>query len=214
MNAGLPEPPGLRMCRRQHYTSGESHVFKTMVNSRKSTVLIADAEPVARLGLVRLIDSHHELQVVGEADGLSGARDLCTRLKPDIVILDPSMADGFAFIRDVRRWSARAQVVAFTRLDDVLSVRRAFNAGVCGYVTRLDSVAAVMAVLLAAARGERRVGARVGNALLDRLGKRRAVADETVAGWPRPIGEDHGLIIDPDLSQRAAWCPDEENRAD
>lgn len=140
-----------------------------MAIPKKSTVLIADAEAVARCGLVHLVNSHKELRVCGEADGLPGARELCTRLKPDIVVVDPAMGDGFAFIRDVRRWSVRAQVVAVTGLEDALSVQRAFQAGVCGYVTRRDPVAAVMAAIVGAVRGERHVGPRVEHVLLEQL---------------------------------------------
>jgi DNA-binding NarL/FixJ family response regulator len=214
MNAGFPARARLHIGVGQHSISSESHATKTMPNSKKTSVLIADAEPVARCGMVRLIESHAELHVVGEADGLPGARDLCTRLKPQIVIVDPAMADGFAFIRDVRRWSARAQVVAFTVLEDIPSVQRAYRAGVCGYVSRLDSVESLMEVLLAAARGEKRVGARVRRVLMDWFANSRPEDDEHNGFCNRPVGEEHGSTLDTDLSRRAALFPDEEYGAD
>ncbi len=159
-----------------------------MVTFRKSTVLVAIREPVTRWGLIQLIDSHSDLRVVGEADGLTGARELCTRLKPDVVIVDPAMSGGCAFIQDVRHWSARAQVVAFTGQEDAASVERAFTAGVTGYVTRLDSVAAVIGTILGASRGERCIGPRLAHVL-------RECLSGTRGGTPAPAREAQGTSL-------------------
>ncbi|MEO7318275.1 MAG: response regulator transcription factor [Chthoniobacteraceae bacterium] len=135
----------------------------------KANVIVADAEAVARFGLVKLIDSHKQLRVCAEAESLSAARELCAKHQPEVVVLDPAMGDGFAFIKDVPRWSPRTRVVAMTGLEDALSVQRAFKAGACGYVTRRDPVAAVIAAILGAVAGERHVGPRVEHVLLERL---------------------------------------------
>lgn len=132
-------------------------------------MFIADGEAVARCGLAHLVASHKELRVCGEADGLPEAREQCARLQPEIIVLDPAMRDGLAFIREMRRRCRHAHIVAFTGLDDALSVQRAFQSGVCGYVTRRDPVSAVMAAILGAVRGERHVGPRVEHVLLELL---------------------------------------------
>ena len=140
-----------------------------MATPKKAAVFIADGEAVARCGLAHLVASHKELRVCGEADGLTEAREQCVRLQPDIIVLDPGMSDGLAFIREMRRRCRHAHIVAFTGLEDAISVQRAYRAGVCGYVTRRDPVSAVMAAILGAVRGEKHVGPRVEHVLLDRL---------------------------------------------
>jgi len=140
-----------------------------MAHPQKASVVIADSEPVSRCGLRRLIDSHTSLRVCAEAEQLSAARDLCAQHKPDVVVLDPSMGDGFAFLRDLRRWSARTQAVVFTGLSDATSVQRAFKAGACGYISRRDPVTALMAAIVAATQGERHVGPRIERVLLEKL---------------------------------------------
>jgi DNA-binding NarL/FixJ family response regulator len=132
-------------------------------------VVIADAEPVARCGLRHLIESHEALRLCAEAEHLPLARELCVKHKPAVLVLDPAMGDGFAFIRDLRRWSARTQVVAFTALGDAASVQRAFKAGACGYVTRRDPVAALLGAIVGAVSGERHVGPGVERVLLEKL---------------------------------------------
>lgn len=152
-----------------------------MPNSRKANVLVVDAEAVARFGLVQLINSQAHLRIVGEAETLPMARELASRLKPEVVVLDPALGDGLHFIKDLARLKARPQVVAFTALEDALSVQRAFQAGVCGYVARRDPVADLIAAIVAAVDGRRHVGQRIERVLLERLscGAVQLTGDET-----------------------------------
>ena len=158
-----------------------------MPNSRKANVLVVDAEPVARFGLVQLINSQARLRVCGEGENLREVRALLARLKPDVVVLDPALGDGEHFIRDLVRSKAAPRVVAFTAQEDALSVQRTIQAGVCGYVTRRDTVADVIAVILAAVDGKRLVGPRTNALLLGRIadGTVRVSGDEIAVLSPR-----------------------------
>jgi DNA-binding NarL/FixJ family response regulator len=142
-----------------------------MAQIRKADVLIADPEPIARTGLVHLVNSHLLLHVCGEAENSGSARELCARLHPSVLVLDPAMGDGLALLKDLSRWSPGTRVVIFTALHDPLSVQRAFKAGACGYVSRRDPVAAVMLAIVCAVEGKRQVGPAVEDALLDGLAR-------------------------------------------
>lgn len=135
----------------------------------KSRVLIVDSEPIVRYGLMRLIDAQKTLCVCGDADSLPVARDWCRLEKPDVVILDPAMGDGFGFIREVPRWHKSTRVVVLTALEDALSVQRAFTAGAAGYVTRRDPLTALLIAVEGALKGERHVGPRVEHVVLNTL---------------------------------------------
>lgn len=142
-----------------------------MARSRKARVLVADAEAVARFGLVQLINSHVSLMVCAEAETLGAARDLVVKHQPEIVVFDPAMGDGVGFIKDLPQWCSHTRLVAFTALGDAHSIQRAFKAGVCGYVTRRDSVVALMTTVVGALEGKRRVSPRVESALLDEMSR-------------------------------------------
>lgn len=132
-------------------------------------MLVVDAEPVARFGLVQLINSQGRLRVCGEAENLREAGKLASRLKPDLVVLDPALGDGVHFIKELLRAQAGSKVVAFTGQEDALSVQRTIQAGVCGYVTRRDTIADVIAVIIAAVDGRRLFGPRTNDLLLGRI---------------------------------------------
>jgi DNA-binding NarL/FixJ family response regulator len=140
-----------------------------MATPRKADVLVTDAEPLARTGLVHLINSHPRMRVCAEAETLARARELCSQHRPHVVVIDPVMGDGCTFIKDLPRWSSGTRAVVVTRLHDAQSVQRAFKAGACGYVTRRDPVAAVIAALLAAIEGRRFAGPEIEVLLLDNL---------------------------------------------
>lgn len=140
-----------------------------MAKTEKMRVLIVDAEPASRLGLMHLIKEKASLCVCGEVDSLSGARRWCEQGRPDVVLVDVGMGDGLTFIKDVRRWHVGARVVVFTALEDALTVQRAFQAGASAYVTRRDPLSALVVALEGAVRGERHIGPRVEHMMLNTL---------------------------------------------
>jgi DNA-binding NarL/FixJ family response regulator len=142
-----------------------------MAHQRKARVLVADAEAVARFGLVHLLNSHPQLLICGEAESLGAARDLAAKLRPELLVFDPTMGDGTVFLKELARWSPTTRTVAHTNRCDALSVQRALQLGVCGYVNRRDPVAALMAAVLGAIRGERQIGPLVERTLLDGLAR-------------------------------------------
>ncbi|MDB6152751.1 MAG: LuxR family transcriptional regulator [Chthoniobacteraceae bacterium] len=142
-----------------------------MESSGKARVLVADAEPISRRGLIHLINEDARLDACGETGSSREARMMCEKHQPDVLVLDPAMdcGDGFALLSELPRWASGARVVVFTALEDTLSVQRAFKAGAWGYVVRRDPAASVLAAIAGAARGERHVGPRVEQLLLERL---------------------------------------------
>ncbi|HEY5895239.1 MAG TPA: response regulator transcription factor [Chthoniobacterales bacterium] len=137
-----------------------------MDSIKKTRVLVADAEPVSRFGLVQLINSHPMLDVCTDVGSAPPIRELCVRHRPQVVVLNPALGGGFALIKDVLLWAAGTRVVVFAAAEDALSVQRAFRAGACSYFTHRDPVDALLAAIVAAQKGERRVGPRVENELL------------------------------------------------
>jgi DNA-binding NarL/FixJ family response regulator len=132
-------------------------------------VLVIDAEPVARCGMVYLLSAQERLCVVAEAGGLRGVRELCARHQPEVVVFDPVLGDGIAFIREVKRWCAKVRVVVFTAQVDALAVQQALRAGAWGYVSRRDPAEVLPGAVLGALAGDRVLGPAVERVLLERL---------------------------------------------
>jgi len=140
-----------------------------MVFSKKMQVVVADPEPVSRLGVRHLLAAHDQLEWIADAVCARSARDLCEKWQPKVLVLDTMLVDGFALIADVRKWSVETRVVVFSGLTDATSVQRALRAGALGYVSRLDPASKLLEAMLAAADGRRVVGPKVEGLLLDNL---------------------------------------------
>jgi len=142
-----------------------------MKRSPRSDVLVVDAEPVSRFGLVSLFTSHKALRIVGEAGTVRTARELCAKLKPHVIVLDPAMDadEGLIFLKEISRWTAKTRAVAFSGREEASYVQQAFSFGACGYIARLDPVPSLMSAVLGAVLGERHVGPRIERVLLDHL---------------------------------------------
>ncbi len=59
--------------------------------------LIVDDEDIARQSLATLLKPYHEVEIVGEATGVAGAKQLINQIHPDLVFLDVQLTDGTGF---------------------------------------------------------------------------------------------------------------------
>ena len=138
---------------------------------KKSSVMVADAEPLARRGLVDLLQENSQLEVCAEVECLGEVRELCARLRPAVLVMDPAQEDGFTLIKDLPRWSTGTRVVVLTSLEDSESVQRAFQLGVYAYLTRRDALVAVLNAIVGAVAGEQNLGPRAQRILLGELAR-------------------------------------------
>jgi two-component system, LytTR family, response regulator len=98
-------------------------------------VLLVDDEPLANAGLRALLASHHDVDVIGEANGGSDAIQAITTLRPDLVFLDVQMprVDGFAVLRAVSAESM-PEVIFVTAYDEFAV--RAFEVNALDYIVK------------------------------------------------------------------------------
>lgn len=160
-----------------------------MDTPRKHTVLAADAEPLGLRGLVAALREMPGLEVCGEADSVGRIKELCAKLRPNILVMDPAQGDGFGLLRELPCWSADTKVVALTRLADADSVQRAIRSGVLGYVLRSDDLSALETAISSALAGERHLGPGAQRALLGEMarGTIRVAQSELECLSPREV---------------------------
>lgn len=140
-------------------------------------VLVVAATRLYREGLVERLDGARGLRVAGSAAGRDEAIRLCRELRPDIVLLDMSVAQDVHAIRSLA--DAGVRVVAFGVSESEDVVISCAEAGVSGYVGREASLDQLVAILRAVAREEVVCSPRVAGTLLRRVG---ALARERGAG--------------------------------
>jgi DNA-binding NarL/FixJ family response regulator len=115
-------------------------------------VAVADDHPVVREGLVAMLETQPDFEVVGQAGSGPDALDLVATHDPDVLLLDLEMPglDGVDVLRRLRERQARTGVIAFTVFDTDERIISAVEAGAAGYLLkgapRADIFAAVRVV--------------------------------------------------------------------
>jgi DNA-binding NarL/FixJ family response regulator len=119
-------------------------------------VLVADDHPVVRGGIVGLLASAHDIEVVGEAvDGPTAVAE-ALRLEPDIVLMDLRMPgyDGDEATARILAERPRIRVVVLTTYETDASILTAIEAGASGYLLKAAPQEEILAGVRSVARGE------------------------------------------------------------
>jgi DNA-binding NarL/FixJ family response regulator len=144
----------------------------TDVTTERVSVLLVDDHALVRAGLAALLEASGSVWVVGQCADGGGAADAVSRLEPDVVLMDLSMPgmDGIAATRAVLAARAGTPVVILTSFAEQPRVRGAIEAGASGFLLKDSEPEALVAGVLAAARGEAPLDPRVTKALLPAAG--------------------------------------------
>ena len=122
----------------------------------KIRLLVVDDHPVVRAGLRALLRTHLDMEVVGEASDGETAITRALELRPDIVIMDLSMAgtSGFTATRELVARLPETKVLVLTIHDDTEHLRRALEAGAVGYLLKQAVDTELAVAIRAVQRGE------------------------------------------------------------
>jgi DNA-binding NarL/FixJ family response regulator len=101
-------------------------------------ILVADDHPMLREGLVAVLSTQPDFEVVGEAADGSEAVRLAEALRPDVILLDLEMPgmDGVAALERLRDAGSEVRAVVFTAYDTDERILGALRAGARGYLLK------------------------------------------------------------------------------
>jgi DNA-binding NarL/FixJ family response regulator len=103
-------------------------------------VVVVDDQPIVRAGFHTILETHADIEVVGEAgDGIEGV-ELALRLRPDVVLMDIRMPrlDGIAATRQLAGPDVvdPIRVLVLTTFDLDEYVYEALRAGASGFLLK------------------------------------------------------------------------------
>ncbi len=123
----------------------------------------------------------------GEASGGREAVETARRLQPDVAVLDVAMPDlnGLEATRQIRKASARTEVLVFTMHESEQLVREVLAAGAKGYLLKSDAARSIVAAVEALAARRPYFNWKVSETILE--GFLRAAAAEDQADHTEPL---------------------------
>jgi DNA-binding NarL/FixJ family response regulator len=149
----------------------------------KSRVFIVDDHPLVREGLTNLINAQDDVIVCGEAKDSAEAIDGIAKERPEVAVIDISLANesGLELIKDLVRQFPQVALIVLSMHDEALYAERALRAGARGYVMKHETSKSVLASIRQVLRGGLYVSERIANRIALRLtSSRRPVASSPV----------------------------------
>ena len=133
-------------------------------------IVVADDHYVVRMGLVALVETEPDLQVIGEAADGAQAVELYRRLEPDLLLMDLRMPvkDGIAATREIRSQFPAARILILTTYDGDDDIHKALSAGANGYLLKNATRESLIPALRAVAAGQRWIPQEVASRLAAR----------------------------------------------
>lgn len=137
----------------------------------KTQVSVVDKHPAIREVLGSKIESHPEMQVMGEAASSEEALSLLEEDTPDVVVLEISLgeADGLALIQDIRSQVPEVRILVFSKYSEDLYAERAIEAGASGYMMKTKPTDEVVRAIELISQGQVFLSRNVASRILSRL---------------------------------------------
>ena len=134
----------------------------------KIRILIADDSQPFRQGVINLVTSTDDLELVGAAGNGREAIRLSESLQPDVILMDLQMPEvnGIEATRRIRYTSPHIRVIVLTMFEDDESVFAALRAGAYGYLLKGALKSEIVRAIHNAAAGEAIFGPAIAKKLM------------------------------------------------
>ena len=134
-------------------------------------IMVVEDHAIVRQGLIALLSSAADIEVVGSAADGATAIDLYDHYSPDITLVDlrlPRMG-GVEAITAIRADHPNAHFIVLTTFDGDEDIYRAMQAGAKAYLLKGTDIEEVLATIRTVHAGKNRISAAIAGKLAERI---------------------------------------------
>jgi two-component system, NarL family, response regulator NreC len=137
--------------------------------------LVADAHPLIRQGLRRVLESDSSIQVVGEACDAAEAIEQARELRPNVVLMDIGLLSCLEAARRITRELPGRRVIFLTSHEDEEYLTQCSDAGASGYILKDAPTLNLLGAIRDVSAGRKYFSPQVLGKLVDDFRSRSAV---------------------------------------
>ena len=128
-----------------------------MKKAGKLRILIVDDHYIVRMGLISLVNTEPDMEVVAEADDGDQALRMFAQHLPDLVLLDSRMPgkNGIQTAAEIHSRFPAARILMLSAFAGSEDIHRALQAGAQGYALKSSSGQTLIPAVRAVASGQR-----------------------------------------------------------
>ncbi len=137
----------------------------------KIKILICDDHPIVRAGILGILETQPDFEIIAEAENGQEAIDQARKLTPDVVLMDLRMPeiDGVKAIKQIKESHPEIHILVLTTYDTDADIVRAVDAGATGYILKDVPREELFRAVRATARGEAMLASSVAERLMGKV---------------------------------------------
>ena len=158
-----------------------------MTDKEQIKIVLVDDQAIVRAAFKSLLERVPHFRVVGDAGDARRGIELVGELRPDVVILDITMAgmSGIDAVGPMKKASPRTRVLMASQHEGLKFVQQALQAGADGYLSKDSEPEELGFAIDSVCRGDSYLSPKVANGIMARA----------VRGEPAPTGEASALGV-------------------
>jgi DNA-binding NarL/FixJ family response regulator len=127
------------------------------------TILLVDDHKLIRQTWVFLLNSDSRFSVIGDTNNTDEMVSILMEIKPDIILMDINMSpvNGYDATKLVRKYSPGSRVIGISMHSMPAYVRKMFQLGAMGYVTKNSTKEELFEAILEVSQGRKYICAEV-----------------------------------------------------
>lgn len=137
---------------------------------QQATILVADGQVLARLGLRSLLSGHEHVRIIAEANNESELATALQNQQPDIVILDHNQPNYFSnnSLQIIKELAPKARILIISADSNKHNIYQILESGIHSFLTKTCGQEEVLDAVRATLKGEKFFCSRVLDYILER----------------------------------------------